>query len=145
MPSFQFSEPALAVRRLRLVFPDSAREQAFSDSVLGLSRRLASYAKAHDELAAVLGHSASAADAAAGREAMNELQAQIQSVLAEIAQLIAPFTGPTEQPRTTLDAAQALDLYKEVYSLIFLSPPDHPGLEASLDRIRGLLGEAGPL
>lgn len=145
MPSFQFTEPALAVKRLRLVFPDSAREQAFSDNVLGLSRRLASCAKAHDEMAAVLERSASAADAAAARDAMNGLQVQIQSILAEIAQLIAPFTGPTEQMRTTLDAAQALDLYREVYSLIFLSAPDHPGLETSLDRIRGLLGEAGAL
>lgn len=145
MPSFQFTEPALAVKRLHLVFPESAKEQEFSDNVLGLSRRLASYAKAHDELAAVLERSASAADAAAAREAMDALQVRIQSILAELGELLAPFTGPTERTRTVLDAAQALDLYREVYSLIFLSAPDHPGFETGLDRIRGLLGEAGEL
>jgi len=145
MPNFQFTEPALAVKRLRQVFPDPAREQEFSDSVLALTRRLASYARAHDDLAAVLERAGAVPESGAAVEALSQLQAGMQSTLAEIGEQLAPLTGATAATAPALDAAQAMDLYREVYSLTFLSAPDHPGLEASLEHIRSLLGAAPPL
>jgi hypothetical protein len=139
MPEFHYSEPPLAVKQLRAVFSDPAVEQEFSDAVLGLTRSIASYAQARDQMNRLLEKRGKADEAAATRASMDEIQARMQAALDEVAQRLAPLIGSVERTQSVPDADQAMELYRQVYALIYLSGPEQTDPSAAAERIRSLL------